>query len=41
MITYKWKLEDIKKIEKNNYKVFSCFSCGGAHAWDINLQDII
>jgi DNA (cytosine-5)-methyltransferase 1 len=27
--TYKWKLTDLKNVEKNNYKVFSCFACGG------------
>lgn len=37
MITYKWKLEDIKKIEKNNYKVFSCFSCGGGSCMGYKL----
>ena len=27
--TYKWKLTDLEKVEKNGLKVFSCFSCGG------------
>jgi DNA (cytosine-5)-methyltransferase 1 len=27
--TYNWKLTDLKKVEKNNLKVFSCFACGG------------
>jgi DNA (cytosine-5)-methyltransferase 1 len=27
--TYKWNLSDLKKVEKNGYKVFSCFACGG------------
>jgi len=27
--TYKWNLTDLKKVEKNGLKVFSCFSCGG------------
>lgn len=27
--TYKWNLPDLNKVEKNGYKVFSCFACGG------------
>jgi len=27
--TYKWNLSDLKEVEKNNLKVFSCFACGG------------
>ena len=27
--TYKWKLTDLEKVEKNGLKVFSCFACGG------------
>jgi len=27
--TYNWKLTDLKKVKKNNLKVFSCFACGG------------
>lgn len=27
--TYKWNLSDLKKVEKNGLKVFSCFACGG------------
>ena len=27
--TYRWNLNDLEKVEKNNLKVFSCFSCGG------------
>lgn len=26
---YIWNLEDLKKVKKNGYKVFSCFACGG------------
>lgn len=37
MINYKWKLEDLKKIKKNNYKVFSCFSCGGGSCMGYKL----
>jgi len=27
--TYKWKLTDLEKVEKNGLNVFSCFACGG------------
>lgn len=27
--TYKWNLKDLKNVEKNGLKVFSCFACGG------------
>ena len=27
--TYRWNLSDLKKVKKNNLKVFSCFACGG------------
>lgn len=27
--TYKWNLKDLEKVEKNGYKVFSCFAGGG------------
>lgn len=27
--TYKWNLKDLENIEKNGYKVFSCFAGGG------------
>lgn len=37
MITYKWKLEDLKCIKKNKYKVFSCFSCGGGSCMGYKL----
>ena len=36
-INYKWHLSDIDKIEKNNYKVFSCFSCGGGSSLGYKL----
>ena len=26
---YKWNLKDLEKVEKNGYKVFSCFAGGG------------
>ena len=29
MFTYKWNLKDLEKVEKNGYKVFSCFAGGG------------
>lgn len=29
MFTYKWKLKDLKNVNKNGLKVFSCFACGG------------
>lgn len=29
MFTYKWNLSDLEKVEKNGYKVFSCFAGGG------------
>lgn len=28
MAEYEWYLSDSDKVKKNNYKVFSCFSCG-------------
>lgn len=34
---YIWKLDDLKKINKNNYKVFSCFSCGGGSSMGYKL----
>lgn len=37
MPEYIWKLEDINKINKNNYKVFSCFSCGGGSCMGYKL----
>ena len=29
MFTYNWKLEDLKKVKPNGFKVFSCFAGGG------------
>ena len=37
MPEYIWKLEDIKKVNKNGYKVFSCFSCGGGSSMGYKL----
>ena len=34
---YIWNLNDIKKIKKNGYKVFSCFSCGGGSSMGYKL----
>lgn len=34
---YIWKLEDLKDIKKNGYKVFSCFSCGGGSSMGYKL----
>ena len=27
-----WELSDLQKVKKNNFKVFSCFACGGGRA---------
>lgn len=35
---WKWQFSDYP-TRKNGLKVFSCFACGGAAQWDINLQD--
>lgn len=37
MKEYEWYLKDIKDIPKNNYKVFSCFSCGGGSTMGYKL----
>ena len=37
MAEYEWNLTDLEKIEKNNYKVFSCFSCGGGSTMGYKL----
>ena len=37
-MNYIWKLTDLKNIEKNNYKVFSCFSCGGGSSMGYKLS---
>lgn len=34
---YIWYLDDLKKIKKNGYKVFSCFSCGGGSSMGYKL----
>lgn len=34
---YIWNLKDLKKVKKNNYKVFSCFSCGGGSSMGYKL----
>ncbi len=34
---YKWKLDDLKKVEKNGYKVFSTFACGGGSTMGYKL----
>ena len=37
MKEYEWYLKDIKSVKKNNYKVFSCFSCGGGSTMGYKL----
>lgn len=37
MKEYNWYLKDINNIPKNNYKVFSCFSCGGGSTMGYKL----
>lgn len=32
-----WKLSDLDKVQKNGYKVFSCFSCGGGSSMGYKL----
>ncbi len=34
---YIWNLTDLKKVPKNGYKVFSCFSCGGGSSMGYKL----
>lgn len=36
-MNYIWNLSDLKKINKNGYKVFSCFSCGGGSSMGYKL----
>lgn len=38
MKDYIWNLTDLKKVPKNNYKVFSCFSCGGGSSMGYKLS---
>lgn len=37
MKEYEWLLKDLVKVKKNNYKVFSCFSCGGGSCMGYKL----
>lgn len=37
MAEYEWNLADLIKIPKNNYNVFSCFSCGGGSTMGYKL----
>ncbi len=37
MAEYEWNLTDLKKIPKNKYNVFSCFSCGGGSTMGYKL----
>lgn len=37
MAEYEWYLKDLNNIPKNNYKVFSCFSCGGGSSMGYKL----
>lgn len=37
MKEYEWNLEDLKRIKKNGYKVFTCFSCGGGSSMGYKL----
>lgn len=36
-MNYIWNLKDLVKVEKNGYKVFSCFSCGGGSSMGYKL----
>lgn len=36
-MNYIWNLTDLKNINKNGYKVFSCFSCGGGSSMGYKL----
>lgn len=37
MPSYIWNLQDLEKVNKNGYKVFSCFSCGGGSSMGYKL----
>lgn len=37
MAEYEWYLKNLDSIQKNNYKVFSCFSCGGGSTMGYKL----
>lgn len=39
MAEYEWSLKDLEKIQKNKYKVFSCFSCGGGSTMGYKLAE--
>ena len=36
-VSYKWYIEDLKRIPKNGLKVFSCFACGGGSSFGYKL----
>lgn len=36
-LSYKWNLTDLKKVKRNGFKVFSCFSCGGGSSMGYKL----
>lgn len=36
-MNYRWRLNELLEIEKNSYKVFSCFSCGGGSSMGYKL----
>ena len=38
---WKWTMAEDYPKEKNGLKVFSCFACGGAVQWVINLQGVM
>ena len=35
--SWNWKLKDLAEVEKNGYRVFSCFSCGGGSSMGYKL----
>lgn len=37
MAEYEWNLRELENIQKNNYNVFSCFSCGGGSTMGYKL----
>lgn len=37
MKEFEWNLKDLEDVPKNNYKVFSCFSCGGGSTMGYKL----
>lgn len=37
MAEYIWSLQDLKKVNKNGYKAFTCFSCGGGSSMGYKL----